>query len=752
MKVRYLSLLCLSLFFSTTLGIAQHAGTASRNLLKSGTRTPEPRVQSTQQKKELTLDDVATPFRFFGDTADVQWLPDGQSYLIENPAGGGLAKVDVATGRMTPFHDAPRIAQGLKTTGLGDGEANGLASLSNCTFNAGYTAALFDYKNDLFACDLTTGKAIRLTNSPDKSELEASFSPDGQWVAFVRDSNLFVVSVADGKERALTQDGSEKIFNGYLDWVYEEEVYGRGTKRAYWWAPNSSGLAYLRIDDTQVPPFTVIDDLVPAQKIEITNYPKVGDPNPLVKLGVASVQTGSTQWMDLSAYQPIEFLITRVGWKPDSTSVVFEVQDRIQTWMDLNLGHAQSGKLQKLRREESKAWVDVTELPLWIPDGTFYWLSDRSGYRHLYHFGADGNLINAVTKGNWDVRDFHGVSADGWAYFSGTEHSSIGNDVYRIQTDGSGLQRLSNQDGTHAASFSPALNAYVDTWSSLTKAPKSQLLSNNGTLIRTLAENKDNPLREYNLGSSELLKVSTRDGFEMNALMIKPPDFDPTKKYPVLTHTYGGPGSPQVRDSWIGRWTLWHLFMAQKGYIVWICDNRSASNKGVVSAHPVYRNLGELELRDLEDGVSYLKKLPYVDGGRIGIWGWSYGGYMTAYALTHSTTFKVGIAGAPVTDWRNYDSIYTERYMGLPKDNPEGYRKSSVLEAAGNLHGKLLLIHGLIDDNVHPQNSVQLIEALQKAGKQFDFMVYPASRHGVSQPHRVKHLQKLMTRFITENL
>jgi dipeptidyl-peptidase-4 len=293
---------------------------------------------------------------------------------------------------------------------------------------------------------------------------------------------------------------------------------------------------------------------------------------------------------------------------------------------------------------------------------------------------------------------------------------------------------------------------FVDYWSDINDPTQVRLYRADGALERSADENRVEALKQYKLGAPEFLQVKTRDGFAMEALMIKPPDFDPRKKYPVMSFTYSGPHAPQVRNGWGGPTYMWHQLLAEKGYIIWICDNRTASGKGAESVWPVYRHFGALELRDLEDGLNYLKGLSYVDGSRIGLWGWSYGGFMTSYALTHSQSFRLGIAGGTVTDWANYDSIYTERYMQMPQHNPEGYRASSVLAAAQNLHGKLLLLHGTIDDNVHMANTIQLIYELQKAGRQFRLMLYPESRHGITDPLLVKQMRQMMTDFILENL
>jgi dipeptidyl-peptidase-4 len=341
---------------------------------------------------------------------------------------------------------------------------------------------------------------------------------------------------------------------------------------------------------------------------------------------------------------------------------------------------------------------------------------------------------------------------NGWVYFSGTERSHIGSDAYRIKMDGSGLQRLTQSAGTHTANFDPTFNHFIDVWSEVMTPMQARLYKCDGSLVRAIDENKVDALKQYKLSKPEFLQVKNRDGFVMEAMMIKPPDFDPNKKYPVWSFTYSGPHSQSVVNRWGGANFMWHQMLAQKGYLIWICDNRSASGKGAESTWTNYKNLGVGELRDLEDGVAYLKTLPFVDGARIGLNGWSYGGFMTSYALTHSNIFKIGIAGGSVTDWNLYDTIYTERYMLTPQNNPEGYAKTSVLKAAKNLSGKLLLIHGTMDDNVHMQNTIQLVYELQKAGKQFELMVYPKSRHGVVDPHLVKHMRALMTRFILENL
>jgi dipeptidyl-peptidase-4 len=412
-----------------------------------------------------------------------------------------------------------------------------------------------------------------------------------------------------------------------------------------------------------------------------------------------------------------------------------------------------NGVTTNLFTERTPAWVDVYGNPGFLKNGTAVWQSARNGWKHLYLYDNKGQLLRQLTSGKWEVRTFYGVDeARGWAYFSATKDSPIGENIYRVKLDGSAVERLTQGDGWHTASFNSTFTNFVDTWSDINTPPQYRLLRADGAFVRFINENKVPVLSEYKLGQTEFLKVKTRDGFEMEAMMVKPPDFDPNKRYPVLSYTYAGVHSPAVANRWNGTRNMWHQMMAQKGYIIWILDNRTASGKGQESAWPAYKNLGYLELRDLEDGVSYLKSLPYVDDGRIGIWGWSNGGFMTSYAMTHSKSFKAGIAGGTVSDWRLYDSIFTERVMMTPKNNPEGYEKSSVLKAAKNLSGRLLLIHGVMDNNVHMQNTTTLAYELQKANKQFDLMVYPTQRHGIVDPAQVRHQYQLMTDFFLKNL
>ena len=708
------------------------------------------------QQKTLSIDAIYDPdsrVEFSGTPpTDLAWIDETtyvQARRLESERGREWVKVEAATGRTSPLFDAARMEQALAALpGVTREETSLLSRSSDLTMNPARTGAIVTIADDLYFYDFTSGQASRMTSAPGE-EQEATFSPDGKLVAFVRGNNLHIVDIASQRESAITTDGSADLLNGKLDWVYQEEVYGRGRFRAYWWSPDSNRLAFLQINEQPVPKYTVTDHIPYRPILEVEGYPKAGDPNPTVKLGIARVAGGTPVWVDLARYAPVEFLIVDVDWTPSSQHMIYQVQDREQTWLDLNTAEATTGTPRTLLRETTKAWVNNLGSPVWLKDGTFLWLSERSGFKHVYHYKPDGTEVRQITSGRWDVRAFYGIDeASGSLYFSSAERSPITTDIYRVKLDGSGLQRVSQAPGTHRATFNRTFTQYVDAWSDIATPTQLRLHKADGSEVRVIDANPVKALAEYRLLKPEFLQVKTRDGFTMEAMMIKPADFNPSRRYPVFQHTYSGPGSQQVVNRWGGTSYLFHQLLAQNGFIVWVLDNRSASGKGVESQWPIYRRLGELELRDLEDGVAWLRQQPYVDASRIVLEGWSYGGFMTSYALTHSTSFAAGIVGAPVADWRDYDSIYTERYMKMPQNNAEGYAATSAAKAAKNLHGRLLLLHGLTDDNVHVQNSVQLAYELQKLGKPFEMMFYAKSRHGFSDARLTRHLRQTMFDFV----
>ena len=712
------------------------------------------------QTRALALDDIYDPQRRIdfsgGAPSGLTWLSDTHYAWPQSAERAEVAwvRVEAATGKSEPLFDAQKMRAAFDALpGLRAEDVARLPSDRGLELNAAGSAAIVSIGDDLYFYPFGSDRAFRLTFDPYLEE-EFTFSPDGRQAAFVRRNNLFVVNLEQQRqEKQLTTSGTDQLLNGKLDWVYQEEIYGRGNFRAYWWSPDASHLAFLQVDDRPVPEFTVVDHIPARLTVEEWDYPKAGDPNPEVKLGVIPVVGGHVRWVDLSKYSAIEFLIVQVGWTPDSTRVVYQVQNREQYWLDVNVVPPSGQGPKTLFRETTKAWVDVNGPALWLKDGSLLWTSDRSGWKHVYRYKADGTLAAAVTRGDWDIRTVHGLDEPGgWLYFSAAERSHLETDIYRVKLDGTGLTRLSQRAGTHRANFSPGFARYFDTWSDLHTPPQVRLHNADGTEVRAIHESRIPQLTEFRLAKPELLQVKTRDGFVMEAMLIKPVNFDPSRKYPVIQFTYGGPGAALVRNAWGGSTSMYYQLLAQHGIAVWVCDNRLASGKGAQSQWPSYKNFGELELRDVEDGLSYLKKQPWVDASRIGIDGWSFGGFMVTYALTHSTSFAMGIGGGNVTDWSLYDSIYTERFMLMPQNNPEGYARSSPLAAAKNLHGQILLIHGAIDENVHAQNTLKFSYELQKAGKPFRLMLYEKSRHGVTDPDLVKHMRKMMLDFTLETL
>lgn len=708
------------------------------------------------QKKGLTLDALYDPktMTHFGGAVQrgFEWVDDTTFVWPRTDADGTVVEwrvFDVATGKERPLFDRQKLQRALEAAGLGEDVAKKTVQAKSLTFDAKKSAIVFAAADDLFVFSFRTNAVTRLTSAPGEEEVPA-FSPDGQKVAFVRANDLHVVGL-DGRERRITTDGNAERLNGKLDYVYQEEVYGRGNFKGYWWSPDSSHIAFLQLDERMVPEYTIVDDIDYHPDVKVFAYPKAGDPNPRVALKIAPASGGEIVDVDNERYTSGELLIVDVTWAEDGENVTYQVQNREQTWLDL-VSATRDGESKTLFRDTTRAWVDPLGPPVWLPDGSFLWQSERSGWRHLYHYKGDGTLIRQVTSGEWEVRDVAGAD-DRFVYFSGTERSPIGLDVYRIRIDGTDLKRLSTSEGTHGAIFNTKLTHYVDKWSDLRTPDQIRVHRNDGRETHVVEANV--VTHDYELPPVELLQVKTRDGFPMEAILVKPPNFDPAKKYPVYQMLYGGPHAPRVVNKWSGQGIqslLFLQFVAQQGVVGWICDNRTASGKGAVSAWPAYKNLGESELRDIEDGIAWLKAKPWIDGDRVALFGWSYGGFMVAYAMTHSKSFAAGISGAPVTDWRDYDSIYTERLMLMPQNNPEGYRKSSPRFAAEDLHGRLLLIHGTTDDNVHPQNTMQFAWELQQAGKEFEMMLYPRTKHSVLNKKTVFHIQKTVVDFVRRQL
>lgn len=658
----------------------------------------------------------------------LRWAPDGRHYFERRDEI--LQRVEAVTDAATPAYDYLSLQKALQDQGGFDEKQAERAARRPEQMTDEFSAALIRRDSKLYFYDFAASALRQLTD--DASGMECrDLSPHATFLGYVTKNNLYTIDTRTGRSTALTDDGADELLNGKLDWVYQEEVYGRGRWSAFWFSPDDARVAYLQLNEGGVPTYTLVDSLDLHPAVETFHYPKPGDKNPTARLGVVSSSGGQTTWIDLSKYAGTDFLIVRVNWSPKG-ELYFYVQDREQTWLDLNRGDPATGAMQTLFRDTSGAWVEPLAEPYWLDDGTFLWLSERDGWKHLYHYAADGRLIRRVTGGDWEVSDYHGVdAAGGWVHFSGSRDSAIEPQAYRVPLDGGPIERLTTPGFSHSTQFDSNCRMFIDTFSNRETPTKVYLRQADGKLIRVISENEVPALAEYEIPRTEFVRVAARDGYMMNASMILPPDYDPSKRYPVWIYAYSGPHAPVVGNSWGGGRAALNWYIAAQGYVVWSCDNRTAGCKGAISAWQCYLRFGETELSDVEDGVRWLIDQGIADPERVGIYGHSFGGYMTAYAMTHSKMFKLGISGAPVTDWRQYDSIYTERYMLTPKNNPGGYDTSSVVKAAKDLHGRLVLLHGTADDNVHPQNTMKFIYELQQAGKQFGLMLYPRDTHGI---------------------
>jgi dipeptidyl-peptidase-4 len=585
---------------------------------------------------------------------------------------------------------------------------------------------------------------------------EVAADSAGQRLAFVLGGDLWVAGLAAGEApKNLSGDGEPELLDGILDWVYQEELYGRGDFRGYWWAPDGSAICWLRLDEQAVPSFTVVDHVPPGARetnrgvlVETTRYPKVGEPNPTASLAVYRFADQTVRWFDLESF-PQDRLIVRVDWAPDSSAVWFSVQDRIQTGATLCVGDPATGAVRRLIEETSPTWVNRPESPRFLADGGFLWFSERSGYNHLYRYAADGSGCRALTEGEWQVRSLLRLDeAAGCLWFEGTRDGAIDRHVYRVSLEGGAPERITLEAGSHELEFSPDGRLAIDTWSALDQPPRRRLIEGaTGKTVFDFGQADRGQAPALSMVDPLRLSIPARDGLALDGTLLLPPGHgsDPALRYPIFLDTYSGPDAPTVANRY--RPSAWLQFLAQRGCLVLQVNVRTASGRGQAFTGLVYRRFLELELADLEAAVAFVLERYQGDPSRVALSGWSYGGSITAYALTHSKTFSLGFAGAGVYDWRLYDSIYTERYMQTPDLNPDGYRQSSVIEAAKELSGHLVLLHGTIDDNVHLQNTIQLVDELQKAGKQnFELMLYPNARHGVSSKHRLPYMWGVLRR------
>ncbi|MCK4340481.1 MAG: S9 family peptidase [Phycisphaerae bacterium] len=677
----------------------------------------------------------------------MRWLPDGQHFLHRRD--GILQKVDAVSDEATPAYDHEAFQTALADHEDFDEAAARWAARRPTILSDDHAVAVVEHDERLYFYRFADQTLTCLTKAAGERRA-LTLSPDQTHVAFVVDNNIYTINIASGQQKQLTHDGSDTVLNGVLDWLYQEEVFGRGQWRSYWWSEDGRYLAYLQLDERDVPLYPLYDYLSTHPEDLGFPYPKAGDPNPKPCLGVVRPAGGETVWVDPAQYDGTEIIILGVTWSPDGR-LLYCVKDRESRWLDLNVAPPETGQSRTLLRETTPAWVDYYDSPHWLADGSFLWFSARDGWQHLYHYTRDGQLIRRVTAGEWEARTLHGVDEErGWVYFSGTRDSHVETHAYRVPLTGGDIERLTEPGFSHRVSFDPHFQYFIDTFSNVAIPPKVYLRHGDGELVRVISANEVAALAEYQLSEPELVRIPTPAGPALNAMIIRPPNWNPWRKYPVMVSTYAGPHGPSVHNRWGGRSYIAKQFLAQQGHIVWTIDPYSASGEGAVSAWHCYQRLGVTELADLEASLRWLAEHENADLERVGIEGYSYGGFMVAYALTHSEMFKLGIAGLTVSDWRNYDSIYTEMFMRTPENNPAGYEQSSVVAAADQLHGRLLLVHGALDDNVHLQNVMQLMHALEQAGRDFEVLIYPRDGHGL---HNYRsHWRTRRLDFIMQNL
>ena len=712
-------------------------------------------------RKKLSLEDLTADAPIAGrPVSGMAWLPGGEkfSYIVRKGAGeepvSELVVEEVSTGRKTTAvtakslelpeePGAAEVAPGVER----QPPRPRRATLEGYRWSPDGRTLLVSGGKDLWLYRFPEGRRDRLTRDADEEEFP-SFSPDGKRVAFVRKHDLYTIELATGRESRLTSDGAEHVFNGRLDWVYEEELASR-TGRSYEWAPDGGAIAYLRLDETAVGAYPLVDFLQVPAKATFQRYPKAGTANSVASLRVVAMD-GSPRGE--ARPEGDIYIVPAFSWTRDSKSVCYRVLNRAQDHEEVRLLEVPGGRSRTLFTEQDPYWINVFDPPRFLADGRYLWQSERDGFAHLYVGTAAGGAPRAITSGRWIVDRVLGVDEKhALAYFTANEENIRRRAIYRVGLDGRAFARLPLPKGTHSAELSPDARHLLDTFSTVAQAPVLSLLDSSGKALREV-DRPENRLAEFELATTEEMEVAADDGTKLAARLVKPADFDPSRKYPLIVYVYGGPHSQVVRDNW-GATSLLDHYLASKGFLVWSLDNRGSSARGHAWETPLFRETGVHELKDQLAGVRYVQSLPYVDAGRIGIWGWSYGGYMTLYALTNApAAFKCGVAGAPVTHWKFYDTIYTERYMRTPKENPKGYEASAPLTKARELKAKLLLIHGTADDNVHMQNTMAFVDALAKAGRPYELQVQPGQKHGFRGKASLNFRNAAIAKFFQENL
>ncbi len=699
------------------------------------------------QKKPIGLEDLAVSHAAPLATG-VVWRPDSKGFRYE--LGGRPFYYDIESKTSRDLPDCNRLCQSVPVPeppafewtnrGVREQEAQW------CRDNR---HMLVKFKGDLFWVDTEPNatEPVRQLTRTLYDEADPKLSPDCGSVSFRKDYDLYNLNVTTGALNAITQGGGAERMNGRLDWVYPEEL---ALPTAHWWSPDSERIAFLQFDVTLEPRYPQADYLSNPPRPEPERYPKAGEPNASVRLAITDRHGAAPRFVDLGS--PGEYLIARVRWLPDGNRLAVERLNRIQNELTLFFVNAETLDTERILTEKDEYWINLSDDFTYLPAlDAFLWTSENTGHRHLYLYYLKERYARQLTEGEWDITEILGVdAAQSTVFFLATKESPLERRVRALSIESGAMRELSGVSGTWEAVFSPDGAWWLGRHSNTRLAPIQEIYTSAGRKYATLCERDTGVPNRYDVLPTEFHTVKLKDGVVLHGRLIRPAGFKPGRRYPAIVQVYGGPHAQNVRDVWSGL-TMDQVY-AHRGFVIWQVDNRGTSGRGHAFETPVARKLGVVELADQLEGIEYLKKLGFVDEKRIGVNGWSYGGYMTLNCLLNAPdTFKAGIAGAPVVDWRFYDTIYTERYMDLPEANPEGYAQSSLLDKAGNLKGSLLLIHNLSDDNVHFQNSIHFMDRLQQANKPFDLMVYPQKTHGVTGTAQ-RHMQRMMLNFFEREL
>jgi dipeptidyl-peptidase-4 len=708
---------------------------------------------SAQNKKNFTLEELFTKRTFFAKgVPGFESLNDGQFYTsvsYDEDKNASIIKYNFGTGEKveTIVEEKDLVVDGTSDS----------IKIEDYQFNSDETKILFSvtkeriYRysatNDYFVFDLKTKKLNKTTGKP---AMYAAFSPDGNKISYVRDNNLFYFDLNNNSENQITSDGKKNnIINGSADWVYEEEF---GLKEGFIWSPNSDKIAFFRFDESNVREYTYIDyDSLYPSKYSY-KYPKAGEDNSIVDVYVYEISTAKLSKVDLGEDKNI--YIPRIKWTNDNDKFCIMKLNRLQNAVDVILVNAMDISTKVILHEENKYYLNINELSF-LKNNNFIWQSERDGFNHLYLYNLEGLLINQITKGKFDVSGLTGVDEKGLVYFSTSDNEPMERYLYSIKLDGSDKKKLTPAKGFNAVQFNKDYTYYIGNYSNINEPGNTSIYKSSGEPMRKLEDNSalKKKLEDYNIGKYEFFKFKTSENIELDGWMVKPVDYDAEKKYPVIIYVYGGPGANTVTDIWQSYFGFWFQYMTQQGFVVVSVDGRGTSGKGEEFKKCTYMQLGKYETEDMIETAKYLGSLSHIDKNKIGIFGWSYGGYMSAMCITKGADyFNTAVAVAPVTNWRYYDNIYMERYMRTPQENASGYDDNSPINYVDKIKGNFLMIHGTSDDNVHFQNSVEMVKAMIKANKKFDSEYYPDKNHNIGGGLTRLHLFTRISEYFIKNM